>query len=62
MASDQPQPLAGASGIIARLLDLVEIDRLFSVAPGRELAVLALMDGLQQSNDGWRAARRRLPR
>jgi hypothetical protein len=28
MASDQHQPLAGASGIVARLLDLVEIDRL----------------------------------
>ena len=53
--------LAGAVGVVARLLDLLEVDRLFAIAPGRDVAVLSIMDGFQPSGDGWRDARRPVP-
>jgi anti-anti-sigma factor len=53
--------LAGAGGVVARLLDLLEIDRLFTVAPGREIAVLSIMEGFQPADDGWRHVRRAIP-
>lgn len=54
--------LAGASGIIARMLELVQIDNLFPTAPGCEVAVLSIMSGFQPSGDGWRHVRRALTR
>jgi anti-anti-sigma factor len=46
--------LAGAAGVVERLLDLLGIDGLFPVIPSREVAVSVLRSGLHAPTSAWR--------
>jgi anti-sigma B factor antagonist len=47
--------LAGAQGVVARVLTILAIDELFDVHPTREAAIARLADPAASCGAGWRA-------